>query len=79
MFGSTDTLRSSGVFLNELDAARAFNNAAIQQHGEFATLSPLPDDGANTRSLDSASPELTPTRDCEEFSAQSGDVVKDFD
>ena len=68
-----------GLFPNELDAARAFNNAAIQHHGEFAVLNPIPDDDTNTDSQDNDSPELTPTNEFEEFTAESGDVEEDVD
>ena len=69
-----------GLFSNELDAARAFNNAAIQHHGEFANLNPIPDDDDNTDSQDNDNPELTtPTSDYEEFTAESGDVEEDVD
>ena len=44
-----------GLFSNELDAARAFNNAAIIHHGEFAILNPIPDD-TNTDSQDDDKP-----------------------
>ena len=79
VFGSTDTLHISGVFSNELDAARAFNNAAIQHHGEFAVLNPTPDDDSNTDSQDNDNPELTPTSDYEEFSDENGDVEEEVD
>ena len=68
-----------GLLLSELDAARAFNNAAIQHHGEFAVLNPIPDDDTNTESQDNDSPELTPTSDYEEFSVENGDVEEDVD
>ena len=68
-----------GLFSNELDAARAFNNAAIIHHGEFAVLNPIPDDDNSTDSQDNDSPELTPTSDYEEFNAESGDVEEDVD
>ena len=68
-----------GYYSNEIDAARAYNNAAIQHHREFAVLNPIPDDDTNTDSQDNDSPELTPTSDYEEFNAESGDVEEDVD
>ena len=71
--------KNMGCFSNELDAARAFNNAAIQHHGEFAVLNPIPDDDTNTENQDNDNPELTPTSEFEEFTAESGDVEEDVD
>ena len=68
------------IFSNEIDAARAFNNAAVQHHGEFAVLNPLPDDDTNTDSQDNDNPELTAsTSEFEEFTAESGDVEEEVD
>jgi len=33
-----------GLFKSELDAARAYNKAAIERHGDFARLNEVPDD-----------------------------------
>jgi hypothetical protein len=69
-----------GYFSNEVDAARAFNNAAIQYHGEFAVLNPIPDDDDNTDSQDDDNPELTtPTSEYDEYTAESGEVEEDVD
>lgn len=37
--------RHLGVFISEIDAAIAYNRAAVDFHGEFASLNPVFDDG----------------------------------